>query len=75
MIRVLRRTGPPAPLAWELYVAIGGGLIGAAVVFAAIYPDWGADPWLAFFELSVFVGVGGVLLALGRRRRRRSRSD
>lgn len=61
---------PKAP--WELLMTIGAAALGAAPVFALLYPWWTAFPWLGLLEISVFIGVGTGFLIGGWVRRRRT---
>jgi len=59
---------PNAP--WEVFVTLGGALVGSSVMFVLLFPLWKSYPWVGVTETSVFLGAAGMLLAIGIRRRR-----
>ena len=57
---------------WELFVTLGGALVGAGVLFFFLFPLWSTYPIVGVVELAIFLTAGAVLLLVGVRRRARS---
>ena len=60
---------PDSP--WELFVTLGGALLGAGLVFLLLFPQWSSAAALGALELAAFLLAGGVLLGIGLQRRAR----
>lgn len=57
---------------WEVFVSLGGGLFLAAVLFVLLFPLWSSYFLLGLAETGGFVVAGGLLVAAGVNRRRRT---
>jgi len=67
---LLGGTWPPAP--WELFITLGGALLGTSVLFVFLYPLWSTLPLPGILETGGFLTAAAVLLTVGLVRRARS---
>jgi hypothetical protein len=74
MLRYGLLGGARPPLPWEFFASLGGGMVGAGVLFVLLYPWWTTFLALGIGELAVFEVAGGTLLGLGAARRARKGS-
>jgi hypothetical protein len=71
MIRFLLLGGRFGPVPWTILTALGGSFLGAAALFALLYPLWSTYFPVGLIVVGGLVTVGLALLAVGAHRRRR----
>jgi hypothetical protein len=75
MLRYGLLGGTRPALPWEFFLTLGGSCLGAGALFAILFPLWSTYAWAGITETAAFAVAGGVLVAVGVVRRRRSKNS
>jgi uncharacterized membrane protein YccC len=57
---------------WEVFVTLGGALVGAGVAFVFLFPLWSSYPIVGEIEMAIFLGAGCTLVTAGIVRRKQT---